>query len=53
MEFYMGGVNGRYLRNIIERAADNTKEVLAAVAYATDASLLFDWCWKNKIHLEF
>lgn len=49
----MGGINGHYLRNITENCARYTEEVLAAVAYATDASLLFDWCWGNKIPLKF
>lgn len=49
----MGGINGHYLRNITENSAQDTEEVLAAVAYATDSSLLFDWCWQNKIPLRF
>lgn len=53
MRLIMGGINGHYLRNITENCARDTEEVLAAVAYATDASLLFDWCWDNKIPLKF
>jgi hypothetical protein len=49
----MGGINGHYLRDITENCARDTEEVLAAVAYATEGSLLFDWCWKNKIPLKF
>lgn len=49
----MGGINGHYLRNITENHAEDTERVIAAVAYATDASLLFDWCWDNKIPLTF
>jgi PLD-like domain len=53
MRLIMGGINGHYLRNIVENYARNTEEVLAAVAYATDASLLFDWCWQHEIPLKF
>ena len=42
MELILGGINGNYLRDIIERAARETESVEAAVAYANDASLLFD-----------
>ena len=53
MRLIMGGINGHYLRNITENCSRDTEEVLAAVAYATDASLLFDWCCQNKIPLKF
>ncbi len=53
MRFIMGGINGQYLRNITENAADETQEVLAAVAYATESSLLFEWCWKNSIPIKY
>lgn len=53
MRLIMGGVNGHYLRNITENYAKQTEEVLAAVAYAADSSLLFDWCWLNKIPLKY
>lgn len=53
MRLIMNGINGHYLRNITENSLEKTEEVLAAVAYATDAALLFDWCWKNKIPLKF
>ena len=53
MRLVMGGINGHYLRNITENYAHDTEEVLAAVAYATHASLLFDWCWKHRIPLKF
>ncbi|MBO1081732.1 phospholipase D family protein [Roseomonas sp. 573] len=49
----LGGINGQYLLNITENAARDTDEVLAAVAYATNTDLLFDWCWNNKIPLRF
>jgi hypothetical protein len=49
----MAGINGQYLRNITENAAKDTDEVLAAVAYATESSLLFDWCLEHKIPLTF
>ncbi len=53
MRLILGGINGHYLRNITENSAAETEEVLAAVAYAADSSLLFDWCWNNKIPLKF
>jgi len=53
MRLIMGGINGHYLRNVTENCARETEEVLAAVAYATDSSLLFEWCWNNKIPLRF
>jgi len=53
MRLIMGGINGQYLRNITENAADETQEVLAAVAYATESSLLFEWCWKNSIPIRY
>ena len=53
MRLVMGGINGHYLRNITENCARDTEEVLAAVAYATGASLLFDWCWQHRIPLRF
>lgn len=53
MKLVMGSINGHYIRNITEKYARNTEEVLAAVAYATDATLIFDWCWQHKIPLKF
>lgn len=53
MRLILGGVNGHYLRNITEEAPSRTEEVLAAVAYASDAALLFDWCCDNNISLKF
>ena len=53
MRLVMGGINGHYLLNITANCAPNTEEVLAAVAYAADGSLLFDWCWRNSIPLRF
>lgn len=53
MDLIMNGINGHYLRNIVENASDNTEEVLAAVAYATEADLLFNWCWENSIPLKY
>ena len=53
MQLIMGGINGNYLRGITENAASETQEVLAAVAYATESALLFDWCLDNAIPLKF
>jgi len=53
MHLVLGGINGHYLANIGENVSAKTEEVRAAVAYATDSTLLFDWCWKNRIPLRF
>ncbi len=53
MRLILGGINGDYLRNITVNAASDTNEVIAAVAYATDETLLFEWCWTNNIRLTF
>jgi len=53
MRLIMSGINGHYLRYITDNFASQTEEVLAAVAYATKSSLLFDWCWENNIPLKF
>lgn len=38
----LGGVNGLYLREILENAGEGVERVDAAVAYATSDQLLFD-----------
>jgi hypothetical protein len=53
MRFILNGINGRYLREITENAAPDTEHVEAAVAYVTDESLLFEWCWQKNIPLRF
>jgi hypothetical protein len=60
LQIILNGVNGRYLRNIveaaqaeIERGGSVTERVDVAVAYATDEDLLFKWCLKNEIPLRF
>ena len=53
MKLILGGINGEYLRAITDGGAAKTEEVLAAVAYATDDTLLFDWCWQHQIALKF
>lgn len=53
MRLIMSGINGEYLRYITDNYAIQTEEVLAAVAYATQSSLLFDWCWQHDIPLRF
>lgn len=53
MRLVMGGVNGLYLREILENALPHVERVDAAVAYATDDSLLFEWCWMNEVPLRF
>lgn len=53
MELLLNGINGNYLRNILLKAEKETERVDAAVAYATQNDLLFDWCWENKVPLRF
>lgn len=53
MRLILGAINGDYLRNITENCADQTEEVWAAVAYALDSTLLFEWCWNHQIPLKF
>ncbi len=53
MQLLLNGLNGNYLRNILLNAAEHTERVDAAVAYASDNGLLFDWCWDNKLPLRF
>ncbi|RAK51313.1 phospholipase D family protein [Phenylobacterium deserti] len=53
MQLVLGGVNGFYLRTIMENAGDKVERVDAAVAYATREDLLFDWCWNNEVPLRF
>ena len=53
MDLILGGINGEYLRNITENHHSDTEEVLAAVAYASDSSLLFEWCLQYNIPLKF
>jgi hypothetical protein len=53
MRLILNGINGRYLREIPDNSVRDTESVEAAVAYATNDSLLFDWCWDNQIPLRF
>lgn len=62
MRLIMGGINGDYLRNLVEEAgtfSDGvrvTESVWAAVAYATDgkdSGSLIKWCFDNNIPLRF
>ena len=53
MRLILGGVNGHYLRNITENSAMETEEVWAAVAYAKNSGLLFEWCLEHQIPLKF
>jgi hypothetical protein len=53
MQLVLGGINGHYLRNITINSASAIEEVIAAVAYASDAALLFDWWWDHKIRLRY
>jgi hypothetical protein len=47
MELILGGINGNYLRGILESATE-VDRVDAAVAYVSSDELL-EWCWKNDI----
>jgi hypothetical protein len=53
MQIILNGINGRYLSEITENAASKTDYVEAAVAYAVDDKLLFEWCWSHQIPLQF
>ncbi len=53
MKLILGGINGEYLRYVTDNFASETEEVLAAVAYAHNADLLFNWCYSNEIPLKF
>ncbi|MGO7604756.1 phospholipase D family protein [Rhizobium ruizarguesonis] len=53
MQLVLNGLNGNYLRNILLNAVDHCERVDAAVAYATEGDLLFEWCWTNKLPLRF
>jgi hypothetical protein len=52
MRLILNGINGRYLREVLENAAAQTDFVEAAVAYAS-ADELFEWCWSNGIPLRY
>jgi hypothetical protein len=49
----LSGINGQYLRAITDNAGPATEYVEAAVAYVTDESLLFEWCWQKRVPLRF
>jgi len=53
MRLMMNGINGHYLQYILDNCKESTEDVVAAVAYATEVSLLFDWCWKNNKSLTY
>src|SRR5215469_16271214 len=53
MRLILNGINGHYLRYLTDNFAAQTEQVIAAVAYATDADVLFEWCWKHEIPLRF
>jgi hypothetical protein len=49
MRLVAGGANGLYLREILDNAdRHEVTRVDAAVAYASDERLLFDWCWERR-----
>ena len=53
MRIILNGINGRYLREITDNAANETELVEAAVAYATREELLFEWCWEKGVPLRY
>jgi hypothetical protein len=53
MRLILNGINGHYLRYIPDNCLQDTELVEAAVAYATEESLLFEWCWDHDIPLRF
>ncbi len=53
MKLILGGINGEYLRDIVEAAHRETEYVKAAVAYANSEELLFEWCLKRGIPITY
>ncbi len=53
MKIILNGINGEYLRYFTDNFVHQTEFVEAAVAYATDESLLFNWCWDNHIPVRY
>jgi hypothetical protein len=53
LRLILNGINGRHLREICDNAVADCEHVEAAVAYASDERLLFEWCWRNGIPLKF
>jgi hypothetical protein len=53
MRLILNGINGQYLRYITDNCAGQTEFVEAAVAYASDDRILFNWCWENNIPLRY
>jgi hypothetical protein len=53
MKIVLNGINGNYLRDILEGADGATERIDAAVAYATDASTLFQWALERDIPTRF
>ncbi len=49
----LNGINGRYLREVCDNALPDCEHVEAAVAYASNEDLLFEWCWSNDVPLKF
>ena len=49
----LNGINGRYPREICDNALPDCELVEAAVAYASDERLLFEWCLEHDIPLKF
>lgn len=52
MELIANGINGKYLRAILENAPEDVEGVKAAIAYATSEELL-DFCINRHIPLHF
>ena len=53
MKLVLGRLNATDLRVIRDQGLSKTTSVYAAVAYANEASLIFDWCWENDIPLKY
>jgi hypothetical protein len=53
MQFIAGGLNGKFLLNILQNSLKITKSVYAAIAYASSDPLLFKECRNRGIRLKF
>lgn len=54
MKFIGNVANGNYFHNIVENLdPEKISEVYVAVAYATNKTEIFDFCFANKIRLKF
>ena len=53
MHLVAGGLNGRYLRELLMNAPNDVEWVKAAIAYASGSPELIEFCVERKLRLEF